>query len=691
MKGRRNRTSHAAVDLFLGMQLLKGGHMTGTPSELSAIVGIDSDAGDPGTGGGPGAGAGPDRPVPVPAIEFRVLGPVQVWLRGVEVQLGGSKQRTVLAALLLAHGRVVTDGALSALLWGEEPPRTSGAQIYTYISRLRRTLGDPVSLARSGQGYALRASGAWFDLDEYGALTRRGRAALEQGRPDVASLQLAAALGLWRGAALGSGTEFLAETEAAALEESRLDTQELWLEAELALGRCRELIAELTALVTAHPLRERFRAQLMTALWRSHRRADALRVFFDGRELLADELGVDPSPLLTELYEEIVAEAPDAPPPGPPAEPAGGTGRAPAPQPPATIPAMLPPDLADFTGRRSEIDRLFRWLAVDGAPAGSAGPTPARQPAAGRPRLALVSGPPGVGRSSLAVHVAQRARASYPDGQLFVDLGAPGGVQTRDVLAWFLRALGVARDGIPSDTQERAQVYRSLLARRRVLVVLDNVASDEQVHLLLPGGAGCGVLITSSEPLAAVPVDRQIDLGPFDIAEGMLFLHRSGAHRRVQLERAAALELVHSCGRFPLALRILSLQLSRKPHWSLRRMVAHLRAEATRLDRLQAGSLCIRSALNRLFDAIEDGRLTQLRMLADLPTATFTADSVGRLLGVSESLAEHILEHLLDRRLLEIAGHDAGRGPLYGLPPLTRLAARELRRDPGLQPLVEGA
>lgn len=671
--------------------------MTGTRSELFVIVGNDRERGDSGAGVGSRAGADVDRTyraVPAAALEFRILGPVQVWLSGVEVQLGGSKQRTVLAALLLAHGRVVTDGALSALLWGDEPPRTSGAQIYTYVSRLRRTLGDAAALVRSGQGYALRAPGAWFDLDEYVALARRGRAALEQGRPDVASLQLAAGLGLWRGAALGSGTEFLAETDAAALEESRLDTEELWVEAELALGRCRELIAELTSLVTAHPLRERFRAQLMTALWRSHRRADALRVFFEGRELLADELGVDPSPLLTELYEEIVAEPPEGPPPGP----AGGTwpsAALPGPRMPETVPAMLPPDLADFTGRRSETDRLCRWLGVDGetVPAGSELPSQHREPGAGRPRLALVSGPPGVGRSSLAVHVAQRVRATYPDGQLFVDLRAPGEarVPVRDVLAWFLRALGASPDRIPNDTQERAQVYRSLLARRRVLVVVENAVSDEQVHLLLPAGAGCGVLITSTEPLAAVPVDRQIDLGPFDIAEAMLFLRRAGAHQRVQLERAAALELIDSCGRFPLALRILSLQLSRKPHWSLRRMMSHLRAEATRLDRLHAGSLCIRPALDRLFDAVEDGRLTQLRMLADLPTPTFTADAVGRLLGMPESVAEHILEHLLERRLLEVAGHDAGRRPLFGFPPLTRLAAREVRRGPGARSLVEGA
>jgi len=663
--------------------------MTGTRSELFAIIGNELESGHPASGLEPTRRDGSN---PRSVLQFRILGPVQVWIRGGEVQLGGSKQRTVLATLLLARGRVVTDAALSTVLWGEDPPRTSSAQIYTYVSRLRRSLGDQVELVRSGQGYALRAPEAWFDLDEYLALSRRGRAAMEQGRPDVATLHLAAALELWRGAALGSGTEFLAETEVAALEESRLTTQELWVEAELSLGRCRELIAELTALVAAHPLRERFRAQLMTALWRSHRRADALRTFFDGRELLADELGVDPSPLLTELYEEIVAEPAD----GVPADgPAGGPPGTAGPREPAPVPAMLPPDLADFTGRRTEAARLSRWLGFHhpATPPRLHSPALCSVPGDGRPRMALISGPPGVGRSSLAVHVAQLGRQSYPDGQLFVDLGGPGRprVDVRDVLAWFLRALGATADQIPCDTQERAQVYRSMLARRRVLVVLDNAASDEQVHLLLPAGAGCGVLITSTEPLAAVPLNHQIDLGPFDMDEALAFLRRAGGQDRVQLERPAAVELVDSCGRFPLALRILSLQLSRKPHWSLRRMVAHLHSDATRLDRLQAGALHIRPALDRLFDAIEEGRLTQIRLLADLPTPSFTADAVGRFLGMSENLAEHVLEHLLDRRLLEVVGHDSGRRPLYGFPPLTRLAARELRRGAGPRSMVEGA
>jgi DNA-binding SARP family transcriptional activator len=622
-------------------------------------------------------------------LEFRVLGPVEVRSRDTEIQLGGSKQRTVLAALLLARGKVVTDATLSTVLWGEDPPRTSSAQIYTYVSRLRRGLGEDVVLVRSGQGYALHAPTAWFDLDEYLSLTRCGRAALEQGRHDLASLHLDAALALWRGAALGSGTEFLAETEVVALEECRLATWELRIEADLSLGRSRELISELTRLVTAHPLRERFRAQLMTALWRSHRRADALRVFFDGRRLLADELGVDPSPLLTELYEEIIAEPADSAVPTPlPAAPRG----------PVSPPAMLPADLADFTGRQAEIARLSGWLGLDPRLSASlprtASPVPLRQVSSeGRPRMALIIGPPGVGKTALAVHVAQVGKESYPDGQLFVDLSGVGRsrLDSRDVLAWFLRALGATAEEIPRDIQERAQVYRSVLAKRRVLVVLENAASDEQVELLLPAGDSCGVLVTSVEPLAVVPVDHQIDLASFSVEESLAFLGRMDGRAHGRKDRAAALELVDSCGRLPLALRILGLQLSRKPHWSLQRMVAHLQAEPTRLDRLQTGALSVRPALHRLFDAIEDRWLAQVRLLADLPTPAFSTVSVGRALGMSESVAEHLLEYLLDRRLLEVTDPGATRPALYSFPTLTQLAARELCCDHGSLSLINEA
>ena len=659
----------------------------GTRSESFASIADDSHV-----DGRPGTRAEPPTPnlAHRPPLEFRVLGPVQVWSYDTEIQLGGSKQRTVLAALLLARGKVVTDAALSTVLWGEDPPRTSSAQIYTYVSRLRRSLGDDVVLARSGQGYALHAPTAWFDLDEFLSLTRRGRAALEQGRPDLASMHLDTALGLWRGAALGSGTEFLAETEVVALEECRLGTRELRIEADLSLGRFRDLVSELTQLVAAHPLRERFRAQLMTALWRSHRRADALRVFFDGRELLAEELGVDPSPLLTELYEEIVAE---------PAEPAAHpTPVPPAPRFAVSAPLMLPTDVADFTGRRAEVARLSRWLGFDNRLSANlpviASPPPLQQVSSGdRPRMALITGPPGVGKTALAMHVAQAGKDTYPDGQLFFDLGGAGEcmVDSHDVLAWFLRALGVSANEIPDGTQERAQVYRSRLARRRVLVVLENAASDEQVQLLLPAGDGCGVLVTSIQPLAAVPVRHQLDLAPFSVEEALAFLDRTGGRAHGTKDRAAALELIDSCGRLPLALRILSLQFSRRPHWSLRRMVAHLQAEPTRLDRLEVGGLSVRPALNRLFKTIEDRWLKQVRLLANFPTPTFSAVSVGQKFGIPESMADYLLEYLLDQRLLEVTDLGLGRPAFYSFPTLTQLAARELCYDQGTLSLVNEA
>jgi len=307
--------------------------------------------------------------------------------------------------------------------------------------------------------------------------------------------------------------------------------------------------------------------------------------------------------------------------------------------------------------------------------------------------ISAIGGAAGIGKTALAVHWAHRVAARFPDGRLFVDLrgyASTSPVSKTQAMTVCLRALGVAAAHVPVTLDEQVVLYRTMLAGRRVLVVLDNAASDEQVQLLLPAGAGCGVLITSVEPLAAVPVTQQIDLGPFDVDDALAFLRRAGGRDRVQLERPAALELIDSCGRFPLALRILSLQLSRRPHWSLHRMVSHLHAEGTRLDRLQAGALQVRPALDRLFEAIEEGRLSQIQLLADLPTPTFSADAVGRFLGVSESLAEHILEHLFDRRLLEIIGCDAGRRAIYSFPPLTRLAARELGSGAGHRAVVEG-
>jgi DNA-binding SARP family transcriptional activator len=242
-------------------------------------------------------------------MEIQLLGPVRIQTAAGEEPLGGTKQRTILATLLLANGWAVSDRHISRMLWGSEPPATAAAQIYTYASRLRKQLGAQAPIVRLRSGYQLKVPGVRCDYHEFAQLTRRGMHALNTHQYEEAAAQLGAALALWRGEPLADVTDHLAEAERPQLQEDRLAALEGRIEADLILGRHRHIVSELTRLVAEHPLRERFRALLMTALYRSERQADAMQLYLRGRRLLADELGVDPGPLLTQTYQAILTGA----------------------------------------------------------------------------------------------------------------------------------------------------------------------------------------------------------------------------------------------------------------------------------------------------------------------------------------------------------------------------------------------
>ncbi|MFI9008441.1 BTAD domain-containing putative transcriptional regulator [Actinosynnema sp. NPDC053489] len=243
-------------------------------------------------------------------LEFRVLGPVEAHHDGQEVPLDGSKPRTVLTALLLADNGAVSDTQMSDFLWGDHPPATFNAQIYTYVSRLRKTLRGEVGITRRSRGYELRLGECAFDLREFEDQAAQGQTALAAGRYEEAARQLRAALRLWRGPALTGVSEHLADAEAPRLEEARIAALESRIEADLALGRHAQLLPELTRLVHQHPLQERFRAQLMTTFYRCDRQADALVLYEEGRRMLADELGIDPGSLLREVHLAILTADP---------------------------------------------------------------------------------------------------------------------------------------------------------------------------------------------------------------------------------------------------------------------------------------------------------------------------------------------------------------------------------------------
>ena len=594
-------------------------------------------------------------------LQFRILGPVQVWRNGSEIQLDGSKQRTVLAALLLARGRLVSDTRLSELLWGDDPPKTFAAQIYTYVSRLRKYLADDVEIIRQRPGYLIPAYSAKLDYDEFQRLTRFGRAALTDGRHVQAAAQLTAAQALWRGPALMNVTAFMNDAEFTPLDEARIESLECRIDADLALGHHAELVSELTGLVAQHPLRERFRAQLMSALHRSERQADALRVYFEGRETLSEELGVDPGPMLADAYKKVLLDV------DPHQErPAAVTtaGRALV----CLRPAMLPPDLPDFTGRIEQTNRLLGLLS------------PERTGNSRSQRQGHVTGMAGTGKSALAVHVAHLCRNGFPDGQLYVNLRAAddGQVDPAEALAWFLRALGCNPSEVPAALQERVQLYRSLLADQRMLVVLDNASTDEQVRHLLPAGSGCGLLVTSSTPMVQISAEHQVELPLLTADESIAFLSRMSGCQPIDSDRRSAELVIEYCGNLPTALRIAGTRLTGKPHWTFRRMANSLADEPGRLDRLQLGSVAVRQTLLQAFQELERDAQRSLRALSVFHQSVFTARRASLVLGMSEASAEDILESLVDYHWLTVTRGDDAECTGYRLHILVSLFARAM-------------
>ncbi|MEU7934864.1 AfsR/SARP family transcriptional regulator [Micromonospora echinofusca] len=597
-------------------------------------------------------------------MEFRVLGPVGAWRGDAEVALDGAKQRTVLAALLLAEGRTVPDTRLCELLWGEHPPATFAAQLYNYVSRLRKYLGAEVDIVRQWSGYQLRIGAAQLDLDEFERLAETGREALRDGRYAEAAERLHAALSLWRGPALSNVTEHLAAAETHRMAELRMAVLESRIEADLRLGRHVRLVPEVTQLVAEHPLHEGLRGHLMTALLHCDRQADALAVYHEGRRVLADELGVDPGPLLTEAYRSILA--------GPPA-PAVVT----EPSWHGVRPAMLPPGVGDFAGREEELSGLLRVLTAE--------------PAA-RPPVAVVTGMAGVGKSTLALHAAHLTRGAFPDGQLYADLGRASGnaVEPYDVLGWFLRSLGHAEAAIPKGLDERVRLYRSQLAGRRLLVMLDGTADYAQVCPLLPGDPGCQVIVTSRLRMPELAGATSIEVGTLDRRQALALLGRIIGAQRIAEEADAAERIVELCGRLSLGVRVAGSRLLARPHWSLGYLADRLADERYRLDELRLGSMDVRERLDSSYHQLADLGQLALRRLALLRTPAFPSWCTAEVLGVSRHAGEEVGEHLVDARLLEIVESDGGRRQRFRFHDLVRVFARE-KADQADRVLVAGA
>ncbi|MET7699204.1 BTAD domain-containing putative transcriptional regulator [Streptomyces sp. NPDC005485] len=589
---------------------------------------------------------------PAPALRFGVLGPVRAWRGAESLPTGSPQQRALLAALLLREGRTATASELIDALWGEDPPSQALAAVRTYASRLRKVL-DPGVLASESGGYAIRSLGdGALDLALAQELAADAEKARNAGDLCHARALLNKALSLWDGEPLASVPGPYAETQRTRLEEWRLQLLESRLDMDLEQGCHAEAVSELTALTAAHPLQERLRELLMLALYRSGRQAEALAVYADTRRLLAEELGVDPRAGLRDLQQRILQADPAlAEPSAPAAEPAAAPVR----------PAQLPATVTDFTGRASFVSELSDVLASASTAEGSV------------MAVSALAGIGGVGKTTLAVHVAHQTRAAFPDGQLYVDLQGAGAraAEPETVLGAFLRALGTADSAIPDTLEERAGLYRSVLDGRRVLVLLDNARDAAQVRPLLPGTEGCAALVTSRVRMVDLAGAHLVDLDVMSPEEALQLFTKIVGAERVASEREAALDVVAACGFLPLAIRIAASRLAARRTWTVSVLAAKLADERRRLDELQAGDLAVKATFELGYGQLEPAQARAFRLLglADGPDISLAAAAAVLDLGSEET--EDLLESLVDTSLVESAA--PGR---YRYHDLVRLYAR---------------
>ena len=602
-------------------------------------------------------------------MEFGVLGTLLVRTDGQTVSVGGPKLRALLAALLLQSNRTVSQDALVEAVWDGRPPHGALGTLPSYVMRLRRTLGAEAGdrLVTRPPGYAIEVAEDEFDLLRFQAARARARAAAAGGDWTAVSAQLAGALELWRGEPLADvPVQEALRDEIAALNEARLQVREQRVAADLELGRHQDVLLELRELSAQQPLHEAFRGQLMLALYRSGRQAEALAAYRDGRRLLIDELGVEPAPQLQELHERILNGDPALTVPTAEeraaAGPASGAGPGEVRGPKPIVPRQLPRPITHFTGRAEELATLAKLTS-----------TVSR--ASGTVVISAIAGTGGVGKTALAVYWGHQVSDQFPDGQLYVNLRGfdpqrlP--LEPEQAVRGFLDALGVVAGQVPAGLEAQSAMFRSLMADRRVLVVLDNARDAEQVRPLLPGNPDCLVLVTSRNRLAslvaaegAVPVP--LDILSVDEARDLL-VARLG-ESAVAREDAAAGELIELCGRLPLALNIAASHAAFQRERPLTGLVAQLRElSQRRLDALNAGDAAtdVRAVFACSYQALSAPAARLFRLLGLHPGSDFSAQVAESLCGQPAAETGRLLEELIASSLL--SEHEPGRYVLHDL------------------------
>jgi DNA-binding SARP family transcriptional activator len=603
-------------------------------------------------------------------MQFRVLGPVRVVAGNPAAEADLTPRlRTVLAVLLWQANRAVPVDELADLVWDGAPPAGVTEALRALVMRLRRRLGEQAAarIVTRAPGYAIEVASDELDASRLQALTQRADAAIRAGQWAEASRTAAEALGLWRGAPLADvPSQLLRDQWVPHLEQLRVQALACRIEADLHQGRHELLVPELRELTARYPLREHFHAQLLLALAGTGRRAEALAAYQEARRVLTAELGIDPGPELRRLHERILT--------GDASLIAAGEAPGAAPARATAVYRQLPASVRSFVGRQTEVSRIADLVR-------QALRTPG---AAGTVVISAIDGMAGVGKTALAVHAAHRLAGEFPDGQLFLDMhGYAQGREPRaagEALEVILRALGVPPQQVPPGADERAAMFRQRLAGTRTLIVLDNAVSEAQVRLLLPGSAGCLVLVTSRRRLKGLDEALILTLDVLPRADALRLFRAVAGSERVSPDDPALSEILEVCAQLPLALRIAAALLRHRPAWTLEHLARLLRAQQTRISALSDGERDLGSIFDLSYRSLPDAGQLMFRCLGLVPGPDFDPCAAAALAGADPAAGERLLEDLVDHNL--VIQHVPGR---YRLHDLIRLHARALAdRDPVL-------
>jgi len=582
-------------------------------------------------------------------MRFCILGPLLAETDGgARLSLARPSQRATLAVLLLHASQPASKNLLIDAIWGDDPPRDADTALRVRMRDVRRALADNARIQTHPAGYQIAIAPGELDAADFQAFISRGRQALDSGNPEDAARLLEQACRLWRDPPLADVPDTpVSRAAATALLEQRRDAREWLMDARLALGQHLELLSQIRAVLAADPLSEHPHVQLMLALYRCGQKVAALDAYSRLRELTTREFGQDPGPEASEMLRQILDDSPAlAFRPRPLSLVAGS-------HPVWTPVRQLPAAPPDFTGREPMLEALARRM-----------PGPAMA-------VTVLTGSPGVGKTALALRAAHLAASEFPDGQLYIDLG--GRLECRQpqgVLGEMLRSLGVPADSVPDAMRERAALYRSLLAGRRVLVLADDAAAAAQVRPLLPGTEGSAVLVTSSGRMADLEGAHSIEVGPLSEAEAVALLGNIAGAERLAAEAKAAAAIVTACAGLPLALRIAGARLAASPALRLTNLATWLTSGQAGdvahaddvLSSLAVGDLSVARRLHEAWRALSPGARNALWLIAHSRKASYTEHLVFALADRSSAIVAELLDSCLFRQ-------DAATGR-YALAPL---------------------